>query len=323
MKIIFATSIMLLAITAFAACNNNTNESINIHNENYQTETIDQQPDTPNDFFPEDLLIQIDMATDELLSLFTNLHTIQVEEIGIPLVIWANQPLHDVFIIGFTSEWIEGRYDWEFTPTERFGSIDILQPGEAVVVENYMGAGTLPKRGISFFDTDSQVRRVFVFRQNQAYPEHGGMWTISNIGSYRIVWEDGSRLQNIVFVNGRLIYEGSIYTIQGEVYPTHVSMNILHHLGISVLQGGSQFALEYHGRMIDYDSLFIVNYLTFGEDRVPIGINDFFMADDGYFTLYMPISIIEELAFGFGFGSAFNFVVRLEWDRVHISGMLP
>ena len=43
--------------------------------------------------------------------------------------------------------------------------------GEAFVIENYMGLGTFPHRGISFTDATGANTRVFFFGENHAYPE--------------------------------------------------------------------------------------------------------------------------------------------------------
>jgi hypothetical protein len=103
----------------------------------------------------------------------------------------------------------------------------------------------------------------------------------------------------------------AVYILAGEQHPTHVHMAVLGTLGLDVIQGGIQAALQHNGEGIGV-GLSIVNYLTFGADRVAVGINDTFMADNGYFTQYIPISLVRHL----------GFAVFFEDGCVHISGEL-
>jgi hypothetical protein len=102
---------------------------------------------------------------------------------------------------------------------------------------------------------------------------------------------------------------GGFYTVAGEQHPTHVTMAILWALGLDAFQAGSQVALKHNGENIDIQ-LRVVNYLAFGADRVAVDINDTFMAEDGYFTQHIPISLIRSLGFDVYFAGG----------RVHISG---
>jgi len=80
-------------------------------------------------------------------------------------------------------------------------------------------------------------------------------------------------------------------------------------LGIDVISGGAQHSLQYNGGSIGV-GLLSVNYLAFGADRVAVGINDTFMADDGAFTTFVPLSLIRDLGFD----------VRFDGGRVYIDG---
>jgi hypothetical protein len=56
------------------------------------------------------------------------------------------------------SDWLDDKDEWGFKPTDSFGSAAMLLPGEAFVIENYMGSGTLPNRGITFTDENGELR---------------------------------------------------------------------------------------------------------------------------------------------------------------------
>ena len=100
-----------------------------------------------------------------------------------------------------------------------------------------------------------------------------------------------------------------LYTAPGAAQPTHVTMDILDELGFVVVQGGSQIALMYEEDFIGV-SFSVMNYLATGENRIPVGIDDSFMADDDYFTQYIPLSLLVRL----------GFTVRVEDDRLFIGG---
>ena len=116
-----------------------------------------------------------------------------------------------------------------------------------------------------------------------------------------------------IIINGRgFSFEAGgaedVYTLAGEAYPTHVTMGIIWTLGIDAISAGIQTSLQHNGPI--GVELRIVNYLTFGADRVDVGINDTFMADDGYFTTYLPLSLIRHL----------GFEVDFKEGRVYIDG---
>ncbi|MCL2223011.1 MAG: hypothetical protein FWC20_11905 [Oscillospiraceae bacterium] len=160
--------------------------------ENNQTDDVD--PEAPTENIPtEELSIQIDAATDEFLSTFTVFHQV---ELGVPengegvaLVIWANRPLSNLTVVGLKADLLEDRDDeWGFHPHGNFGYAELLQPGEAFVINNYMGLGTLPHLGISFTDESGDDTQVFFFQENHAYPEHGSRWMVQEIEAYRLIW---------------------------------------------------------------------------------------------------------------------------------------
>ena len=276
-----------------------------------------------NEYLPaEELKIQIDVATSELLSTFSNLIHADVstpgDGEGVTLVIWANQTLFDFSVTALASDLLEEKEEWGFMPTYGFGGVSVLLPGEAFVIENYMGAGSLPHRGISFTDADGVTTRVWFFQENHAYPEHGEQWIIQEIEADRLIWEFSYDvdLPYEVIINGvgfiDIAYGNAdaVYFAAGQL-PTHVTLSVLWELGVDMISAGSQIALQYNGGSIGV-GLRVLNYLTFGADRVPVGIYDTFMADDGYFTTYIPITLLRALGFD----------VYFKGSRVHIDGQL-
>ena len=123
--------------------------------------------------------------------------------------------------------------------------------------------------------------------------------------------EDYSIIINGVgFVDTSYGNTDDVYTLAGEQYPTHVTMWVLGALGLEAMAGGSQIALLHDSAGMIGVNLSVVNYLTFGADRVVVGINDTFMADNDYFTQYMPLSLVRDLGFD----------VHFEGGRVYING---
>jgi len=124
--------------------------------------------------------------------------------------------------------------------------------------------------------------------------------------------EEPSVMQYSIIIDG-IGFEYSTYIAQGEQLPTHVQMCALRHLGIIVEQGGVQVSLarEDDGSFLGV-WLTVVNYLAFGEERLVVSVIDTFMLDDGYFTQYVPILLLEELGFS----------VYFDGCSVHINGQL-
>jgi len=332
MKKIMIMRLLLYTLIALAACSGSGDapEQLPPQIENNLTTVVSEE--IPTDNLPaEELKIQIDAATDELLSTFAHLYyaTIRVprQEEGATLVVWANQTLFNFAVVALASDWLEDT--WGFSPNDSFGCVSVLLPGEAFVIEHYVGAGTLPHRGISFTDETGGNTRVFFFQENHAYPEHGGQWIIQEIEADRIIWgfpcgfDTSSEEDYSIVINGvsfaaepyhnaigaRYSTADVVYTVAGEQFPTHVTMAVLWSLGIDAIQGGSQISLQHDGGSIGV-GLSVHNYLAFGADRVTIGIDDTFMADDGYFTQYIPLSLVSNLGFD----------VHFEGGRVYING---
>jgi len=325
MKRYVISVMMLFVLIALVACGGNNDTpglptALIVQNENTPADVVGEQPPTEN--LPvEELKIQIDVATDELLSTFTNLHHADLMGglgEGINLVIWANQALFDFSVIALGSDFLEGRDEWGFMPLYGFGSRSVLLSGEAFVIENYMGLGTLPHRAISFTDADGIHTRVFFFQENHAYPEHGNQWVIQEIEADRLIWGFSYDVDfpSEIVINGVAFNANghnnadAVYSVAGQL-PTHVTLSVLWSLGLDAISAGSQISLQHDGGSIGA-GLSVVNYLAFGADRVAVGIDDTFMADDGYFTTFIPITLLRDLGFD----------VHFVGDQVHIDGQL-
>ena len=317
-KLLYARSLLiLLMLFALAACN------VNDYDHDYTTETTVSEPHTNEDVTTEyftiaELEIQISAADIELLNGFSNLFYANVAEPGdgegSALVVWANQNLFNFYIRTLEPIWLEGRDEWGFRPTNSFGSVSFLQHGDAFVIENYAGAGTLPSRGINFIDADMNMR-TFFFQQNHAYLEHGEQWIIREIEEDRLIWDFSYdvAMPNEVVINGVAfdMYNSAdaVYFAAGQL-PTHITMSVLPVFGIDVVQGSSQISLMHNGKSIGV-WFNVLNYLA-GTTGTTVGINDVFMADDGYFTQYIPLSLLRALGLD----------VYFEGSRTHINGQV-
>ena len=153
---------------------------------------IDPEPPA-EEIPPEELNLRIDAASDEFLDTFLYLHQTDLGAPefgeGVTLVLWANRPLANVAVVRLEAHLLEDRNEWGFMPLDNFGYAQMLQPGEALVINNYMGLGTLPHLGISFTDESGEDTKFFFFQENHAYPEHGDRWVIQEIEPERLIWE--------------------------------------------------------------------------------------------------------------------------------------
>jgi len=111
--------------------------------------------------------LSISHASDELLGTFNYLHEVDytilrearageaVEHFdGVRLVIWADVPLYDVALISITNDFIDD--ELVYIPVDTFGRVEELLPGQAFVINSYVGLGTLPASGISFVSVSGE-----------------------------------------------------------------------------------------------------------------------------------------------------------------------
>jgi len=105
--------------------------------------------------------IRIALAYDKLLSAFDYLYELDytlvreartgggVEKFnGDRLVVWADAPLYDFALLLFGNDSINS--ELLFIPIDSFGSVYELLPGQAVVINSYVGFGVLPWSGVTF-----------------------------------------------------------------------------------------------------------------------------------------------------------------------------
>lgn len=139
----------------------------------------------------EEIIIQIALASDELLINFDYLHEFDYSEVlvaripdesiakytdGYNLVLWANRPFLNFAVVSIGHDFIND--ELFFIPIDSFGLIDELLPGEAFIVTNYWGMGMFPWSGVTFVD-ENGTNRYFMISQNQAYPDgSGNLWDI-------------------------------------------------------------------------------------------------------------------------------------------------
>jgi len=191
----------IIAVVAFVSCDNENTleEQPAIAVETPQPEIdliVDREPELElpaEEILPEELNLRIDAASDELLDTFIYLHQIDLGATefgeGVTLVLWANRPLANFSVVGLEAHLLEDRNEWGFMLGQNFGYAQVLQPGEAFVINNYMGLGTLPHLGISFTNESGADTKFFFFQENHAYPEHGDRWVIQEIEPSQLIWE--------------------------------------------------------------------------------------------------------------------------------------
>lgn len=241
------------------------------------------------------IAINIACAEKDLLANFTNLHRTDLDEKqGMDAVIWANRPMEQFSIQRLEPHW--GVYgQWRVRPSNISPPLDALQPGDAFVVENYLGFGVYPRISFSFYDPDTGAPRVFAFTINQAYPDGGNKWWLHELTQDQMVPQTDGQ---------------DTYTVTGQG-ATHVSTQVLARLGIGVIHGGDQVILHYHGTDIGI-ILNMLNYQIRGENRVTVGIDDAFMVDRDCLTEYFPLTLLRYL----------GFTVEVAGSQVFISGQL-
>ncbi|MCL2364584.1 MAG: hypothetical protein FWC71_07980 [Defluviitaleaceae bacterium] len=117
-------------------------------------------------------LLFIATAFDSLLGSLTavfevdynRLHGWEPEPWGGSLVIWATGPLFQLELISLTTDMLGE--ELIYIPTGSYGRIDVLQPGEGFVINNYIGMGTLPWSGITFLDEQGTRHHFFMQPDN-------------------------------------------------------------------------------------------------------------------------------------------------------------
>ena len=86
------------------------------------------------------------------------------ENLGDTLMIQTFTPLYDFSVISVRDDMLGDDLIW--IPIEFYGTVENFLPGEAFIIQSYLGLGTLPWSGISFLDENGQ-RWYFLIVQNQ------------------------------------------------------------------------------------------------------------------------------------------------------------
>jgi len=123
--------------------------------------------------------LTISLASEELLSTFDYLHEVDytllreartggaVEPFnGDNLVIWADVPLYDIALVLIESDFIDD--ELVFIPLDAFGHTPELLPGQAFVINSYVGLGTLPASGIRFVSGSGERHYFWMFADQSA-----------------------------------------------------------------------------------------------------------------------------------------------------------
>ena len=125
-------------------------------------------PGPPEPCAPLEINLQMALASDALLSGFSQLHEAYFREPGSTgnrLVIWSDSLMRDMAVMMVESDFDGDR--WIFTPVSTHGYVDEVLPGQAYVINGYYGGGTLPSSGVTFVDKNGQ-RRYFVMQEDMS-----------------------------------------------------------------------------------------------------------------------------------------------------------
>ena len=126
--------------------------------------------DTDFTYYHDNFTLNIAPARDDLLAAFEYIHEMDYYEVrgflqGDRIVIWANIPLRDFEVVNVRDDFVDG--EWFFIAYGSYGRVDLLMPGQAFVINNYVGMGTLPHSGFTFLDTNNR-RHHFAMQHNQS-----------------------------------------------------------------------------------------------------------------------------------------------------------
>ena len=122
--------------------------------------------------------LSIAIAGDDFLDTFDSLHELDYslvrtardggasdDIVGDRLVIWADVPLREFALISIGNDFVNE--EMFFIPMDSFGMVSELSPGEAFVVNSYVGMGTMPWSGIAFV-AENGDRMYFTISQDQS-----------------------------------------------------------------------------------------------------------------------------------------------------------
>jgi len=126
--------------------------------------------------------INIAPARDDLLAAFGHLYEFDYYDIhgtdwGDSVVIWADVPLSDVWLISFYPDFESDEFIYVLNDGHFITGV--LAPGQAIVIRNYMGRGTFAWSGVTFFTNTSERQYYFAQDHNRSdTPNRFAIWPI-------------------------------------------------------------------------------------------------------------------------------------------------
>jgi|GEM_PF-2248658 len=141
-----------------------------------------EMQDTDFSYQHENFSINIAPARDDLLVAFGHLYEFDYYDIygtsgGDSFVIWADAPLSDVWLISFYPDFETDELVHVLNRTHFI--TETLMQGQAIVIRNYMGRGTFPWSGVTFFTHTSERQYYFAQDHNRSdTPNRFAIWPI-------------------------------------------------------------------------------------------------------------------------------------------------
>jgi len=144
--------------------------------------------DTDFTYYHADFTINIAPARDDLLAAFEYLYEFDFYEgydfyelygmeQGDSFVIWADVPLSDLWLMTMYPDLLSD--DFIYVLSSTYFTTDSLLPGQALVVRNYMGLGSFPWRGVTFFAEGSYSQHYLAVNHDHTdSPNHFAIWPI-------------------------------------------------------------------------------------------------------------------------------------------------
>jgi len=144
--------------------------------------------DTDFTYNHADFAIHIASARDDLLAAFGYLHEFDFyegydfyqrhgREEGDSIVIWADVPLSSVWVMTISPDFHADGVIYELDSTHFMA--ESLLPGQALVIRNYMGLGSFPWSGITFFAEGSYRQHYFAKMHNHTdSPNFFAIWPV-------------------------------------------------------------------------------------------------------------------------------------------------
>jgi len=137
--------------------------------------------DTGFTYIHASFTLSIAPVRDDLLASFEYIHEMDYYEVrgflrGERLVIWADVPLYNFAVVDLSHDFADDAFIYFINSTH--GEVDLLLPGQAFVVNNYIVMGSFPWSGFTFTDANNE-RHYFAMVQDQSDSDnHFNIWPI-------------------------------------------------------------------------------------------------------------------------------------------------